>query len=482
MAMAATLGRTMDNLKAPAATWMEGVKKYEYEKRRCVDEGLLQGQQLRLSIGQFQAQERVFDPLLQRFRDHRTEEKQRVLEERERVRHLNRAQDIEILRTQPFNILNHSSKLEALAPGQDPMRLGGHGTLGETKRTSHGKGGFPTTAVDYNIVSNLPMEIHHWGKADERPLLQEKSPRQRKVPVYNVHDFNIVTNKYLEEHQQKDARDQRLRLLEGTNKHMQRNRFDPVTQQFLDPRHEENMRVSDNARDVEVVLRAEAQLPPSYKGRESAFYGITSHVPHNKDMLKLWDAAEEERKERFRQRYLVEHNLHLQDLKADAIDDTRRLNKVAPERFDGPKHRGYDIIENKAYGPGPKCKPLVEALPRDRLTPWEKALERTEVQPIEGVFAQTLAPEGRRGGRSERRQLRESQSAQQLRPPATPHGGSDVASRRSRASNGSSMRRSESMGGLGLSRPAQMVASHSAPPAPPIPGLHLGSVFSKPSH
>jgi len=159
----------MDDLRAPAATWGSDIKNYEHGKRHAVDAGLVTGQQLQLRSGAFQQQERVFDPVLQRYRDNNVEAAQRHHEERERVAHLNRAQDIQILREQPFHIVNHASKLEKLAPGKDPMRLGGHGTLGEKERTKHGKGNFPDTAVDYNILSNLPFREQHWARKMNGP-------------------------------------------------------------------------------------------------------------------------------------------------------------------------------------------------------------------------------------------------------------------------------------------------------------------------
>merc|ERR1719272_2135822 len=101
------------------------MRNYERQKRHIVDEGLLRAPQIRVTNGQMKRAERVFDPLLQRYRNGGTELQQRTLEERERVAHLNRAQDIQILREQPFDIIRHESKLEALAPGADPARLGG---------------------------------------------------------------------------------------------------------------------------------------------------------------------------------------------------------------------------------------------------------------------------------------------------------------------------------------------------------------------
>ena len=90
-----------------------------------------------------------------------------------------------------------------MAPGKDPMRLGGHGTLGEKERTKEGKGNFPDTAVDYNILSNLPFKDQHWATKERRPRMKEKSPRIRKRPAFLCKDFDIVTNRYLDNHSEK---------------------------------------------------------------------------------------------------------------------------------------------------------------------------------------------------------------------------------------------------------------------------------------
>ena len=56
-------------------------------------------------------------------------------------------------------------------------------------------GNFPDTAVDYNILSNLPFKEQHWAKEDSRPRMKEKSPRVRRIPAFLCKDFDIVTNR-----------------------------------------------------------------------------------------------------------------------------------------------------------------------------------------------------------------------------------------------------------------------------------------------
>jgi hypothetical protein len=359
----------MDDLRAPAATWGHELQTYEREKRRVVDEGLVHNKQVRVTGSQVKLQERLFDPLLQRYRDNSTELNQRTLEERERVNHLNRSYDISILRGQPINIITHESKLDALAPGQDPMRLG-H----EKRRTNRGPASknIPPNGLDYNIVSNLPQNDHHWAHPDARPPVHDRLPKERQVPRFMVKDFNIVNNRYSDNHSERIRCDKRLNLLEATKKYNIKSKFDPVMQTFNDPRIEERARTCDDAREVELVVRAENAIPPSYKGRQSQHYDMVSHQIHDPQTVQLYDTHEAERKSRYKNRYTVEHNFHKQDIKGDHITESRKLNRVAPERFHGDEDRGYDIIDNKKYGRLSHEKHLFQPCTKKRQTPWER--------------------------------------------------------------------------------------------------------------
>ena len=136
--------------------------------------------------------------------------------------------------------------------------------------------------------------------------------------------------------------EKRVNLLEATEKHLKTNTFDPLMGKFVDPLVEERVKSIDDAREVEINMRGDAKFPPSYKGRETAAYGIVSHETYDKDMLRLYDTLEKERTGRFKNRYIVDHNFHAQDIKGDHINELRQLNRVAPERYEEQRRRGYD--------------------------------------------------------------------------------------------------------------------------------------------
>merc|ERR1712151_1039974 len=147
-------------------------------------------------------------------------------------------------------------------------------------------------------------------------------------------------------------------------------------------------------------------------------------------------------------------------------------NRVAPERFEEEKRRGYDIIDNKAYGRAHHDKHFHESFTKCRLTPWEKVCEGRGEEPVAmsssaaAVLDTTQKPRGI------------SNSAKQLNP-------SRSSPSVSSSQRQSGLRRSESVGAPrnavaappGFTRPPGALP----PPAPCIPGDDKGSVYSRAS-
>lgn len=511
----ATMLRNMDDLKAPSTSWAEEVRKYEQEKRRCIDEGHVRGTQVRVTAMQVQQQERFFDPVLQRYRDPSLDLQHRVMQEKASIAHLNRAKDTQILREQPFHIIHHASKVEAIAPGMDPERLGGK------QRTSLGVGSFPDTVTDYNIISNLPFDVHHWDKPGCRPMVQERDPKPRLVPAHAAKDFDIISNRYTDSHEVRAARDSELNLREAAYKYSEANRYDPLTQQFNDPQVEERARCCDDAREVEASLRFQAGIPPCVRGRLSEHYDLVRHEERDPESLKVWDDLEARRRERFKNRFIMDQAIHAQDLRAEQIQHCRRMNRIAPERYTEAVNRGYDVVTNQTYGSRPLQKNLYKSLARPRMAPWEKAMmgrslstpslpahpdglnqsngsaasgtaESSSAKPLSGSSS---APHLRRRRRQDGEQLFRpgaiaSPSALRGGSAARSHGSDRSGSQRSRPSGEQpqvcrqSPTAAPPVAMLGAAShapvPCSFGGSEGPPPAPRVPGSPIGSAYSRP--
>eukprot|EP00397_Hematodinium_sp_SG-2012_P014302 GEMP01014536.1.p1 GENE.GEMP01014536.1~~GEMP01014536.1.p1 ORF type:complete len:580 (+),score=130.74 GEMP01014536.1:32-1741(+) len=371
-------------VRAHANTWGSEIQTYEFAKRKAVHADTMMGPPIRVTYGLIKQQERLFDPILQRYRLPDTEYGMRAREEEVRLHHLNRAMDIQLLREQPYNVVNNSSKLEGLAPEVDIRTFqAGH---------KNGRPKLPDTFTDYNILSNLPMSQHHWAPPEARPLPGVKEGKVRKVPTFLLKDFNIITNRYLEDHHNKRARDDELNLLECTAKYRTRNKFDPVIQEYNDPDEEERLRKWSDAHEVELVEQAQQKIPPSQKNRATAFYNPVSHEVCDGDMLQWMDVAEAERKERFMNKYVYEHNWHLQDIKANHVNNERKLNKIALSRFEEPLKRGYCIVSHQRCEGRHSKQPF---LPYSHPTPsvWQRVCNGTmEPQNVLTTRAASVPP------------------------------------------------------------------------------------------
>ena len=63
------------------------------------------------------------------------------------------------------------------------------------------------------------LSQHHGARPEERPMPNEKSKQKdRMIPAFMVRNFNILTNRYCDNHGGKAKRDSELNLLEATAK------------------------------------------------------------------------------------------------------------------------------------------------------------------------------------------------------------------------------------------------------------------------
>lgn len=118
-----------------------------------------------------------------------------------------------------------ASHADALAR-QEPGKRAGHGLR-------PGKMAIPTTYTDHNILSNIPFDEHHWAPPEQRPRAQQRQGKQRLVPVGNLKEYNIVSNRYLEHHDEKMYRDKEITLREAAQKCRRERRYDPLLQRRL---------------------------------------------------------------------------------------------------------------------------------------------------------------------------------------------------------------------------------------------------------
>jgi hypothetical protein len=453
----------------PAATssWARDLQAYERQRRHEIDPGLLAGPTVCLDNGSIARAERAFDPLVQKWRDPEKESALKSLEERERLGHLNRARDLQLKREHNHNIVTHDDRS---APCQ-----GGDGILMSVAADDPNTNPMPTSCLDYNILSNRPFEEHHWGAPETRPRMKHRDPKPRRVKGVHVRDFNVLTNRYLSDHEAKTERDNALTLLEATSKFRAQNVFDPISQQLTDPRSEEQVTAFQDMYVAMTQTHEETVEPPSNRGRPTNFYDMITHRVKDEGMLQMLNAAEEARKHRYKAKFEKERLQRTQDIQFEDLEIIQRCERVAPERHFEQVSHGYDIVTNSYFGNGPRMqKQYLPPYFVPKLNMWDQIRD--------GLGSEAASEQGRlplsaSKPMSERGSARNQAATTPSAAPASarPLGGSG----RSRGAAAAPALAEAGAQALDTSaRTYRSGAAGVAPPAPVIPGTPSGSVYS----
>ena len=139
---------------------------------------------------------------------------------------------------QTYNILNFDNKLKGLENRPDyPKEKAWHFRSGKD------------TMVNYNILSNIDMQEHHFQPPEKRPVPTEEEVsiqltvltslnmqkiRGKAIKHAAQRDYNVLTNRYLEHHEEKMAVNEDITKVEAAKTYWKTRKFDPLVVKFVD--------------------------------------------------------------------------------------------------------------------------------------------------------------------------------------------------------------------------------------------------------
>mmetsp|Transcript_78503 Transcript_78503/g.163088 ORF Transcript_78503/g.163088 Transcript_78503/m.163088 type:complete len:452 (-) Transcript_78503:16-1371(-) len=438
----------------PESTWLGDLKRYEQSRRRELRPDLCTVGKKPFTHADQASKDRHFNPVLQKHSDPETERQYHASRREADLQQLNRARDVQLKREHERDVITHQDRWKgAKLPADSSSQVNEVPILS-----------FPNSYAGYNILSNKAFDEHHWDKPAHRPLPQERGGKARLVPTHQVKDFNIVTNRYVRDHDEKTFRDEALMLLKNTETYRSRNYFDPVRQTLTDPSEEADLRAIEDANLVETMVAAEEAKPKSFKDRISNAYDIVNHKTTNSDQTRRIDETEAAKKARYRDRYEIDKVIKAYDIVAQDRE-LRRVEKVSYDRYRIPAERGYDILTQKDFGEGTKEQHRHLPAPQPAPSVWSRLHDG--LSPIGAAEDATLRLPTQTMGTTTSR----------LQPPRRRD--EDVLSARSSRTGVSRISGSE-RSSVPLS--ARLPLSSSLPPPPPapkvLPGTPQGSVYS----
>lgn len=233
----------------------------------------------------------------------------------------------------------------------------------------------------------MNFKDHHYLPPDQRPQpAKEEESKQKKVTTTGLRDYNIISNRYLELHNEKIQVDREVERLDAAKKFWDKNDFNPVNGEYYDDQKEDEFR---NTRAEEAKTWGAAwvkKLPKTWQ-EEGALYNPINCVSQDDQRLQEKDQREKNKKKRYEQKYDLEMQIFDKSMKDQDTAERKVLNKVNYDSFVKETGRGYDILTNTQYNQAndPGSKKLFEPRVQKPKPLWVKVQEEAGKEKIEQV-------------------------------------------------------------------------------------------------
>lgn len=184
------------------------------------------------------AKEVEYNPITQTFTNPAREQQVRDIEAKNSLEVLAHNKDNALRYEQTYNILNFDNKLKGLENRPDyPKEKPWYFRPGKD------------TIVNYNIISNIDMKDHHFQPPEKRPEpTEQERVRGKAMKQERQRDYNVVTNRYLEHHDEKMQVNEDILRTEAAKTYWKTREFDPISVKYVDQDAETNYQTEQAAK------------------------------------------------------------------------------------------------------------------------------------------------------------------------------------------------------------------------------------------
>ena len=323
---------SMDNLLKNDNNWAEEINKY-YNDKKILKWGYNPKQEL-VKEKHVKSQDLVFNPITQKYSDKNIEKELRRQEKSNMINSIAQGYDNELRVIQTFDIINLKDKLNTLKNNSDyPNDIKQyHGAKRKKLNISSGE-------RNYNILSNINLNLHHFDKPENRPLIKDEINNKKKIKLgsfVEYKDYDIISNKYNNFDKEKRELDLKLSIAEISNKYLKSRDYDAIKGIYVD---------SEKEKKFQEELKNKIEKIKNIK-RDSIFNPFNNEI-YNKEKYDELNQKEKNRIYRYTIKQKMDNYYHQAELKNDIIKNNSLKTKVSYNKFKEIDKRGYDILNGK---------------------------------------------------------------------------------------------------------------------------------------
>jgi len=220
----------------------------------------------------------------------------------------------------------------------------------------------PAAQVDYNIITNNKLDDFHFQNV--KLNVDSKKKDNRKANNGNKREFNIVSNRYFVDHDEKSEVDHKRVEQDLKNKYDRTHDYNPIVAQYYDSTKESHYQEKKAKEQQEHGKHQIDKLPPTIKNRETIIFDPTREVP---EAIKMLDQKKKEAMKKYELRYKVEEQIKTRDFEQQDKVEQMKLQRINDKKFTEHLDKGFDIITMNDYD-----KSQLKYVAKPAQTKWEK--------------------------------------------------------------------------------------------------------------
>ena len=251
----------------------------------------------------------------------------------------------------------------------------------------------PDSNTWYNIITNKDAHLHVVEPRNVSPI---QRPAGKPVPEdmikINQRDFDVISNKYRQDHEEKTKIDTDVARENAARKFWKTHDFNLVTCKLYDKDKEKTYRRNRNETNRTHGSDYLEKLPPMYAQREGALYNFISLKAKDSERLKAYDVKKESLKDRVYSRMRVEQKQREDARRLAELGATRAMNRTSFRRTleNFGSNRRYNIVDGRSFRRRKDdCRPSTISSPTPKSL-WERTTStsfRDSTRPVTTSFA-----------------------------------------------------------------------------------------------
>ena len=319
--------------------WEKNIKDYEYNKKNVIDWSKIKKPEL-ITAEKVKEIDIYFNPILQKYNNISLNSKMVKKEKDEIINSIIKSRDYQLSKEQTYNIINLEDKLKGFE---------NHPNYPKQKDIIKSRKKIIYHPKNFNILSNIPLDIHHYDKPENRPKITSKSESPNfktlpNIPFYK--DYDIISNRYKFFNEEKNKVDKAINKIHTAKLFFKKNDYNPIKGSYFNNEKEKEFQKKRLQTQLTWGKEKFKNMPKCAKGKSDVYNLITTHVVDPIEMNRILK-EEKDRIQRYGIRYQLEKFYRNRNFSQDFQDEMRNNNKVSFERFKIEDQRQYNILNLK---------------------------------------------------------------------------------------------------------------------------------------